>query len=139
MDLEDYEEVMSAPQVKQPVHAISFNPKDARPPHIVELKFNGERVPGSPFKCMVVDAAKVNLSREGLVKVPVCRHISFMIAVQGDMGDPEVKILSPLREIVTSCIRCGGEGQYEVDYAPEVVGDHQVEVKMAGLFRFPRL
>eukprot|EP00092_Neocalanus_flemingeri_P041721 GFUD01045442.1.p1 GENE.GFUD01045442.1~~GFUD01045442.1.p1 ORF type:complete len:1832 (+),score=552.65 GFUD01045442.1:1088-6583(+) len=113
-------------------YAISFNPKEAKP-HIVELKFNGESVPGSPFKCMVVDAAKVNLSGEGLEKVPVGRQTSFMIAGQGDMGDPEVKILSPLREIVTSSIRCVGEGQYEVDYAPEVVGDHQVEVKMAGL------
>ena len=87
-----------------------------------QLKFNGESVP-----------AKVNLSGEGLEKVPVGRQTSFMIAGQGDMGDPEVKILSPLREIVTSSIRCVGEGQYEVDYAPEVVGDHQVEVKMAGL------
>ena len=53
------------------------------------------------------------------------------------IGDPEVKILSPrpLREIVTSSIRlsCVGDGQYEVNYAPEVVGDHQVEVKMVGL------
>jgi len=113
-------------------YAISFNPKEAKP-HIVELKFNGESVPGSPFKCLVVDAAKVNLSGEGLEKVPVGKQTSFMIAGQGDMGDPEVKILSPLREIVTSSIRCVGEGQYEVDYAPEVVGDHQVEVKMAGL------
>ena len=113
-------------------YAISFNPKEAKP-HIVELKFNGEGVPGSPFKCLVVDAAKVNLSGEGLEKVPVGRQTSFMIAGQGDMGDPEVKILSPLREVVTSSIRCVGEGQYEVDYAPETVGDHQVEVKMAGL------
>ena len=113
-------------------YAISFNPKEAKP-HIVELKFNSEGVPGSPFKCLVVDAAKVNLSGEGLEKVPVGRQTSFMIAGQGDMGDPEVKILSPLREVVTSSIRCVGEGQYEVDYAPETVGDHQVEVKMAGL------
>ena len=41
-------------------YAISFNPKEAKP-HIVELKFNGEGVPGSPFKCLVVDAAKVSL------------------------------------------------------------------------------
>ena len=75
----------------------------------------------------------MNLSGEGLEKVPVGRQTSFMIAGQGDMGDPEVKILSPLREVVTSSIRCVGEGQYEVDYAPETVGDHQVEVKMAGL------
>lgn len=113
-------------------YAISFNPKEAKP-HIVELKFNGEGVPGSPFKCLVVDAAKVNLSGEGLEKVPVGKPTSFMIAGQVDMGDPEVKILSPLREVVTSSIRCVGEGQYEVEYSPDAVGDHQVEVKMSGL------
>ena len=113
-------------------YAISFNPKEAKP-HIVELKFNGENVPGSPFKCLVLDAAKVNLSGEGLEKVSVGKQTSFVISGQGDMGDPEVKILSPLREVVTSSIRCEQEGQYEVEYTPEIVGDHQVEVKMAGL------
>ena len=49
-------------------YAISFVPKESKP-HIVELKFNGENVPGSPFKCAVVDAAKVNLSGDGLEKV----------------------------------------------------------------------
>ena len=34
---------------------------------------------------------------------------------------------------MTSSTRCVEEGQYEVANAPEVVGDHQVEVKMAGL------
>ncbi len=113
-------------------YAISFNPKEAKP-HIVELKFNSESVPGSPFKCMVMDAAKVNLSGEGLEKVPVRKQTSFLISGQGDMGDPEVKILSPIKDIVTSSIRCVGEGQFEVDYSPEMVGDHQVEVKIAGL------
>ena len=97
------------------------------------MKFNGENVPGSPFKCLVLDAAKVNLSGEGLEKVSVGKQTSFVISGQGDMGDPEVKILSPLREVVTSSIRCEQEGQYEVEYTPEIVGDHQVEVKMAGL------
>merc|ERR1719411_1171808 len=113
-------------------YAISFNPKEAKP-HIVELKFNGENVPGSPFKCLVLDAAKVNLSGEGLEKVSVGKMTSFVISGQGDMGDPEVKILSPLREVVTSSINTDKEGQYEVEYTPEIVGDHQVEVKMAGL------
>ncbi len=39
-------------------YAISFVPKESKP-HIVELKFNGENVPGSPFKCAIADAAKV--------------------------------------------------------------------------------
>ena len=58
-------------------YAISFVPKDAKP-HIVELKFNGENVPGSPFKCSVVDAARVNLTGDGLEKVPVGKQTTFL-------------------------------------------------------------
>ena len=46
---------------------------------MVELKFNGENVPGSPFKCSVVDAARVNLTGDGLEKVPVAKQATFHI------------------------------------------------------------
>jgi hypothetical protein len=49
-------------------YAISFIPKEAKP-HIVELKFNGENVPGSPFQCVIVDAAKGRDS-------PIVKHYS---------------------------------------------------------------
>lgn len=39
-------------------YAISFTPKNPMV-HIVELKFNGEDVPGSPFMCEIIDSAKV--------------------------------------------------------------------------------
>ena len=85
-------------------YAISFVPKEAKP-HIVELKFNGENVPGSPFKCTVVDAARVTLTGEGLEKVPVDKQATFFIEGQTEMGDPEVKVVSPQRKIVPSSIR----------------------------------
>ena len=106
--------------------------QDAKP-HIVELKFNGENVPGSPFKCSVVDAARVNLTGDGLEKVPVGKQATFFIEGQTEMGDPEVKVLSPSRKVVPSSIRFVGEGHYGVDYHPVDVGDHQVEVKISDL------
>ena len=54
---------------------------------MVELKFNGENVPGSPFKCSVVDAARVNLTGDGLEKVPVAKQATFHIEGQTEMGD----------------------------------------------------
>ena len=103
--------------------AISFTPREAKP-HIVELMFNGAIVPGSPFKCLVLDAAEVNLSREVLVKVSVGIQTSFVIPGQRNMGDPEVNVLSPLREVVTSSINTDEEGQFE-----EIVEDQQFEVR----------
>merc|ERR1719219_1773426 len=94
---------------------------------------SGDTVPadisdtGSPFQCSVVDAAKVNLSGEGLDKVPVGKQATFFIEGQFDMGDPEVKILSPMKRIVPSSIRFISEGHFAVDYTPLSVGDHQVE------------
>ncbi len=110
-------------------YAISFVPKEAKP-HVVELKFNGENVPGSPFKCGIVDAAKVNLSGDGLEKVAVGQQATFFIEGQFDMGDPEVKIVGPNKRVLASSIRFIGEGHFAVDYNPALVGDHQVEVKM---------
>jgi len=110
-------------------YAISFVPKEPKP-HVVELKFNGENVPGSPFRCAVVDAAKVNLSGDGLDKVAVGEQATFFIEGQFDMGDPEVKITAPNKKVLASSIRFIGEGHFAVDYNPLLVGDHQVEVKM---------
>lgn len=107
-------------------------PKEAKA-HVVELKFNGENVPGSPFKCAVVDAARVNLTGDGLEKVPVGRQANFHIEGQTEMGDPEVKVLSPARKLVPSSIHFVSEGHYGVDYLPSEVGDHQVEVKISDL------
>ena len=42
---------------------------------------------------------------DGLEKVPVGRQATFFIEGQMEMGDPEVKVLSPLRKIVPSSIR----------------------------------
>ncbi len=42
---------------------------------------------------------------DGLEKVPVGRQATFFIEGQMEMGDPEVKVLSPQRKIVPSSIR----------------------------------
>ena len=81
----------------------------------------------------MVDAARVNLTGDGLEKVPVGKQATFFIEGQTEMGDPEVKVLSPSRKIVPSSIRFVGEGHYGVDYHPVDVGDHQVEVKISDL------
>ena len=63
------------------VYAISFTPKDAKP-HVVELRFNGESVPGSPFTCEVVDVSRVTVTGAGLEKVPVGVPASFSVDSQ---------------------------------------------------------
>lgn len=86
---------------------------------------------GSPFKCEVVDASKVNISGEGLEKIPVGRRATFMIEPEVSLGTPEVKITGPLKKIVHSSIQMPSENRYLVEYVPVDVGElitHRVAI-----------
>ncbi|XP_066943284.1 filamin-A isoform X1 [Macrobrachium rosenbergii] len=114
------------------VYAISFTPKEAKP-HVVELKFNGENVPGSPFSCEVVDVSRVTVAGAGLEKVPVDRPATFTVDSQATMDQLEVKILSPSRHPLEPRISTTDGGKLMVEYTPVEVGDHSVEVRVAGM------
>lgn len=77
---------------------------------------------GSPFKCDVVDASKVNISGEGLEKVPVGRRATFIIEPEVSLGTPEVKITGPLKKVVHSSIQMPSDNRYLVEYVPVDVG-----------------
>ncbi|XP_046654649.1 filamin-C-like isoform X2 [Daphnia pulicaria] len=113
-------------------YAISFTPKDPKP-HEVELKFNGENVPGSPFICQVIDSRQVRVTGDGLEKTSVNRPASFLIDIQGQPSTLDVRVLSPSRRVVPSAIDTVTESRYSVTYTPNEVGDHNIEIKYADL------
>ena len=102
-------------------YAISFTPKEPKP-HEVELKFNGESVPGSPFVCQVIDSRQVRVSGDGLEKVAINRPTSFFIDVQGQPSTLDVRILSPSRRVVPSTIEAINDARYSVEYNATEVG-----------------
>ncbi|KAG7158756.1 Filamin-A-like 5 [Homarus americanus] len=114
------------------VYAISFTPKEAKP-HVVELKFNGENVPGSPFSCEVVDVSRVTVAGAGLEKVPVDQPATFTVDSQASVDQLEVKVLSPSRLSLEPHVSTNDEGKLLVEYTPTEVGDHSVEVRVAGM------
>lgn len=73
-------------------YAISFTPREAMP-HSVDLRFNGQNVPGSPFKCLVAAAAKV-IASDILDKVSVGRQCIFLVE---SPTVPIVEVLGPAR------------------------------------------
>ena len=103
------------------VYAISFTPKEPRP-HVVELSFNGENVPGSPFTCSVVDVSRVTVSGSGLEKVPVNAVASFIVDTQASVDQLHVNILAPSRHPITPSIMAIGDGKIKVEYTPTEVG-----------------
>ncbi|XP_043521085.1 filamin-A isoform X2 [Frieseomelitta varia] len=112
-------------------YAISFTPREPIV-HTVDLRFNGEDVPGSPFSCQVSDTAKVIIT-EGLEKVSVNRLTTFTIEADTSLGTPTVEVLSPTRESLPIHVKQSGHGCYTAGFTPKDVGDHSVEVKISGL------
>ncbi|XP_035712922.1 filamin-A isoform X3 [Folsomia candida] len=113
-------------------YAISFTPKDAKP-HMIELRFNNEDVPGSPFRCEVIDASKVVLKGDGLEKVPVGKRATFTIEPEGKPGFPEVKVTGPAKNVVHSSIQTPSDNKFLGEYVPLEVGDHTVDVSIGGV------
>ncbi|XP_076753150.1 filamin-type immunoglobulin domains fbug isoform X1 [Xylocopa sonorina] len=111
-------------------YAISFTPREPIV-HTVDLRFNGEDVPGSPFNCQVSDTAKVIIT-EGLEKVSVNRLTTFTIEADTSLGSPVVEVLSPTRESLPVHVKQNGHGCYAAGFTPKDVGDHSVEVKING-------
>ncbi|XP_014219845.1 filamin-A isoform X2 [Copidosoma floridanum] len=108
-------------------YAISFTPREPIS-HTVDLRFNGEDVPGSPFTCQVSDAAKVIVT-EALEKVPVNKLASFVVEAE---AAPTVDVLAPTRESLPVDINQTTAGVYTVNFTPKDVGDHSVQVKLNG-------
>ncbi|XP_046603545.1 filamin-A [Neodiprion virginianus] len=111
-------------------YAISFTPREPIV-HTIDLRFNSEDVPGSPFSCQVSDTAKV-LITEGLEKVSVNRMAMFTIEADTSLGTPTVEVLSPTRDSLPVQIKPIRTGAYNASFTPTDVGDHSVEVKLSG-------
>ncbi|XP_013109625.2 filamin-C isoform X2 [Stomoxys calcitrans] len=116
----------SAQAQGQHTYAISFTPREAQN-HTVELRFNAQDVPGSPFTCRVSAAARIQ-SPETMDKVCVGRIFEFV--VESDTK-PTVEVLGPARRSVPVMIDDIHMG-YNVKFEPVEVGDHSVEVRLPG-------
>ncbi|XP_052841047.1 filamin-C isoform X2 [Drosophila gunungcola] len=119
----------SAQAQGQHTYAISFTPREAES-HTVELRFNSQDVPGSPFTCRVGAAARIQ-SPETMDKVSVGRLFEFV--VESDTK-PTVEVLGPARRSVPVKIDPLGSSTlgYNIKFEPMEVGDHSVEVRLPG-------
>lgn len=116
----------SAQAQGQHTYAISFTPRDTQN-HTVELRFNGQDVPGSPFICKITSAARIQ-AVETLDKVSVGNQSEFF--VESNI-EPIVEILGPARRVVPTMIEeIATRNGYKVKFVPIDVGDHSVEVRL---------
>ncbi|XP_060517037.1 filamin-C [Cylas formicarius] len=110
-------------------YAISFTPREATI-YSVDLRFNGQDVPGSPFKCNVAPAARI-IGPEVLDKVSVGKPCTFVVE---SPRAPIVEVLGPSRRLLATQInpQLDAIGKFEVCFTPIDVGDHSVEVRLPG-------
>ncbi|XP_014668916.1 PREDICTED: filamin-A-like [Priapulus caudatus] len=120
-------------------YAVYFTPAEAKP-HKIQLNFNGEIVPGSPFTVRVekgtgavVDVSRVYVHGDAFGKVPVNRAVGFTVEPR-DAGpaDCSVIITSPSKQAVPHHTSRPTAGKIHVEFTPREVGEHAVVVRYGG-------
>lgn len=115
----------SAQAQGQHTYAISFTPRESQN-HTVDLRFNGQDVPGSPFTCEVSAGAKI-VAPETFDKISVGQTFEFVI--ESDTM-PHVDVIGPTQKPITSQIEPIENG-YKIRFEPKDVGDHTVDVRLS--------
>ncbi|PSN34738.1 hypothetical protein C0J52_17746 [Blattella germanica] len=123
---------------------VEFSPRVAGE-HRIAVAYRKVAIAGSPFSCKVYDvkAIKVKDVAKGIVakpitflgleKVAVNRAAMFCVEADPSLGRPDVQVLSPTRRPLTVDVGVQAGGRYTVHFTPTDVGDHSVEVKLAGV------
>ena len=104
----------------------SFTPKDPGN-HEIEIAFNEEAIPGSPFLCNIIDPSRVIVSGSGLHLVPVGQLATIKVDTN-DAGYAPIKatITSPQKTLLPFQIKETAAGEYSIEYTPEIVGNHTI-------------
>ncbi|XP_060073080.1 filamin-C-like [Ylistrum balloti] len=109
------------------VYRITFTPTSAGKQY-VDINFNSESLPGSPFSCLAYDGAGVTLTGMDNV-IPANRSTSFNIQCESDEVTPEVEVSS--LSGVKAPLKVMTDGNEKiVTYTPKVAGDHLINIRV---------
>lgn len=108
--------------------------------HTIEMKFNGEHVSGSPFKCQIFTShlpsnvmKKTGLKVQPLESFPVGQTHSFdIIAPEIKKEDIEVSIVGPLKTTVQNRLLDLQNDTFRVYFSVSIVGTYMFEVNVEG-------
>lgn len=114
------------------VYRMSFIPEVAGT-QTVEIIFNKESHPDSPFQCIAVDLNKASV-RSFELQLPVDREASFYVSSENISSDinASVDITSPSGDSVHASVYRQGSGEFKVEWTPRVAGRHRVDVQFGG-------
>lgn len=114
--------------------AIRFTPREYGD-HLVNVRFDGSHIPGSPFKIRVGGAEghpeKVKAYGEGLSKGKVGESAEFTVnALEAGSGALALSVDGPAK-VKMNCSE-NADGTYQVTYNPVIAGEYLIRIKFAG-------
>nr|XP_034194132.1 filamin-A isoform X4 [Osmia lignaria] len=119
------------------LYEVIYQPPPAGSNLQVKVTYDGEDIPGSPFKPKVlptVEPNKVVLSGPGVA--PVCTAsfpVDFVVDTsKAGYGDLEVQVLGPDQIPRRVEIQDLGDGKYKATYLPDDCGRYKINVKYGG-------
>jgi len=111
---------------------VSFVPLEAVD-HAINITFNKDSVPGAPFMAKIhTDPNRILVSGQSLAATAVGRKSQFTLSnVVGSTEDVEIAIDAPNGESVSAEVVDAGEGTFNVEFSPQVAGEHQIYLSFA--------
>lgn len=101
--------------------------------HLINVRFNGEPICGSPFPAPVLDGSLATACGQGLGRVKACQATKFDVVAKavGGEADLDVMITSPNGQRVPATITGSYCNGYQVEYTPVDAGQLTIVVKYA--------
>lgn len=125
------------------LYAITFVPKDLID-HNIQIIFNSEPVPGSPFQLQTVGTSFMRVQKPLNDRISITNPIVFQVKcpANAELGEEMFQIYSPsqkrikpeITSIESETIKPGQideEVTFDVRFKPEEVGDHIIDLKSA--------
>ena len=98
----------------------------------LHISWNGESVPGSPFKCQVIDPSRCEAGGVGLSNSILGRPAQFNISTcEAGEGSPSATVSGP-SEPVDLVLISAKDGMYTYEYTPVQKGSYHIDIKFSG-------
>ncbi|OQR78194.1 filamin-A-like [Tropilaelaps mercedesae] len=122
--------VPTTPQAKTPtLYSIHFTPTEAED-HIIDVRFNGNHVPGSPFSCPVLDLSKLKLVGDPIERVPIHRPCRMVLSAGGQsLVNLQAIVVGPNNNKLSLHQSADGDS-HALEFTPDEVGDYSVDFRL---------
>lgn len=111
---------------------VSFKPESTLP-HVVDIKFNGQNVPGCPFTVEVSDASQFSVDLSQLELIAVGRICKFKIESKTLVQRDTIRVIinSPTGKLLPVTLNYGETG-VSCEFHPTEVGPHIMTIEHRG-------